>query len=70
MGLLGGNVLTTYILKTCELDITMFDPEIGIWSYVLGVVITIFFAIIVNIVNTRSRVKDRYDRKFKECRVN
>ena len=50
LGLLGGNVLTTYILKTCELDITMFDPEIGIWSYVLGVVITIFFAIIVNIV--------------------
>src|SRR5699024_7129047 len=37
LGLFGGNVLTTYILKTCELDITMFSPEIRIWSYVLGV---------------------------------
>ena len=50
IGLLGGNVLTTYVLKTCELDITMFDPEIQIWSYLLGIVITVFFAVVVNIV--------------------
>ena len=50
IGLIGGKFLITYILKTCELDITVFDPNVGIWSYVFGVLITIFFAIIVNIV--------------------
>ena len=39
-----------YILKTCEIDMLMFDPEIGVLSYVLGVLITTFFAIIVNII--------------------
>ena len=50
LGLVGGYFLTMYVLKTCELDITMFDPEVSILSYVLGVVITVFFAIIVNVV--------------------
>ena len=50
VGLVGGYFLTMYILKTCELDITMFDPEVEVLSYVLGVFITVFFAIIVNIV--------------------
>ena len=50
VGLVGGYFLTMYILKTCEIDMLMFDPEIKIMSYVLGVLITIFFAIIVNIV--------------------
>ena len=50
VGLVGGYFLTMYILKTCEIDMLMFVPVIGIWSYVLGVVITIVFAIIVNIV--------------------
>ena len=50
IGLLGGYFLTMYILKTCELDITMFDPEVKLLSYILGIVITVFFAIIVNIV--------------------
>ena len=50
VGLVGGYFLTMYILKTCEIDMLMFDPEIKAMSYVLGAVITIFFAIIVNIV--------------------
>lgn len=50
LGLVGGYFLTMYILKTCELDITMFDPEVEVLSYVLGILITVFFAIIVNIV--------------------
>lgn len=50
VGLIGGNVLTMYVLKTCELDITMFDPNIEILSYVWGILITVFFAIIVNII--------------------
>ena len=50
LGLIGGYFLIMYVLKTCELDITMFDPNVSVLSYILGVVITIFFAIIVNIV--------------------
>ena len=50
VGLIGGNVLTMYVLKTCELDITMFDPNIEPLSYVWGILITVFFAIIVNII--------------------
>lgn len=50
VGLIGGNVLTMYVLKTCELDITMFDPNIELLSYVWGILITVFFAIIVNII--------------------
>ncbi len=50
VGLVAGYFLTMYILKTCEIDMLMFDPEIKAMSYVLGAVITIFFAIIVNIV--------------------
>ncbi len=50
MGLVGGYYLTMYILKTCEIDMLMFDPEIGVLSYVWGVLITTFFAIIVNVI--------------------
>ena len=50
VGLVGGYFLTMYILKTCEIDITMFNPEVKLLSYVWGILITIFFAIIVNIV--------------------
>lgn len=57
LGLFGGNVLTTYVLKTCELDITMFDPDIQILSYILGIIITVVFAVIVNIVTYLSLKK-------------
>lgn len=50
VGLIGGYYLTMYILKTCEIDMLMFDPEIGVLSYVWGIVITVFFAIIVNVI--------------------
>lgn len=50
LGLVGGYFLTMYILKTCELDITMFDPQVEILSYIYGIAITVFFAIIVNII--------------------
>lgn len=50
VGLIGGYYLTMYILKTCEIDMLMFDPEIRVLSYILGVVITVFFAIIVNVI--------------------
>ena len=49
VGLLGGNFLTTFIIKTCELDVLMFNPQIKIASYLYGIVITAVFAIIVSI---------------------
>ena len=49
-GLIGGYYLTMYILKTCEIDMLMFDPEIRVLSYVLGIVITVVFAVIVNVI--------------------
>ncbi|MCI9246525.1 MAG: ABC transporter permease [Clostridia bacterium] len=50
VGLLGGNFLTTFIIKTCELDAFMFNPQIKLASYVYGIVITLLFATIVNIL--------------------
>lgn len=50
VGLLGGNFLTTFIIKTCELDAFMFNPQIEIVSYLYGIVITMLFATIVNII--------------------
>ncbi len=48
-GLVGGYLLTLYIIKTCELDILMFNSQVHILSYVYGVVLTVIFATIINI---------------------
>ena len=48
-GVFLGKILTTFIIKTCELDIMMFNPEISIVSYIYGIVLTILFTIVVNI---------------------
>lgn len=50
VGLLGGNFLTTFIIKTCELDAFMFNPQIKIASYIYGIVITLLFAAVVNMI--------------------
>lgn len=49
IGLLGGYFLTIFIIKTCELDVLMFDPKIKFTSYLYGMIITVIFATIVNI---------------------
>ena len=49
-GIGGGYFLTLYIIKTCEIDMLMFNPQITVWSYLFGVIITTVFAIIVNII--------------------
>ena len=49
LGCLIGYILTMYIIKTCELDITMFSPEISIYSYIYSLGITLVFTILVNI---------------------
>lgn len=48
-GLFGGYFLTMFIIKTCELDMLMFDKRIGIMSFIYGIIITIIFSEIVNI---------------------
>ena len=50
VGLLGGDFLTTFIIKTCELDAFMFNPQIKLASYVYGIAITLLFAATVNIL--------------------
>lgn len=57
LGLLGGYFLAMYAVKTCELDMLMFDYNIGIMSFIYGVVITIVFAEIVNIAVNRTLKK-------------
>ena len=48
LGLFAGYFLAMFIIKTCELDILMFNKEINIISLVYSAVITILFTIIVN----------------------
>lgn len=50
LGLIAGYFLEMFILKTCELDILMFDTRISIWSYVYSASLTILFTLIVNVV--------------------
>lgn len=49
-GLVAGYFLEMFILKTCELDILMFDTRISIWSYVYSASLTILFTLIVSVV--------------------
>lgn len=48
-GCLIGYVLTMYLIKTCEFDITMFSPKISIYSYIYSLLITLGFTMLVNI---------------------
>ena len=45
-----GNILTMYIIKTCEIDMLMFDPTIALASYIYAILITAAFAILVNVI--------------------
>lgn len=49
LGLFGGYFLTMFVMRTCELDMLMFDTRIRTMSYVYGIVLTVIFAEIVNI---------------------
>lgn len=50
LGLGIGNILTMYIIKTCEIDMLMFNPVINWSSYLYAILITVIFAISVNII--------------------
>ena len=49
-GLLGGYLLSTFILKTCEINVLRFPRVIDPISYIYAMLITTVFTIIVNIV--------------------
>ena len=49
LGCFVGYALTMHIIKTCELDITMFSPKISIYSYIYSLGITLIFTILVDI---------------------
>lgn len=51
LGLGAGYFLTLIIVKTCELDILMFPTDIGIWCYIISIILTIVFTIIIQIIN-------------------
>lgn len=50
IGLFMGYFLNLFIIKTCELDILMFDPRVHATTYIYATILTIIFTIIVNIV--------------------
>ncbi|EOH88585.1 ABC transporter permease [Enterococcus pallens] len=49
-GMFLGKIEHRYILKTVELDVTMFSPDIQPVSYLYSALITLFFALIVGIL--------------------
>jgi len=49
IGCVLGYVLTVYVIKTCEVDNTLFTTEVRLISYVYSILITIVFTTIVNI---------------------
>lgn len=49
LGLIGGFFLEAYIIKTVEVDITLFMPDIKPISYVYAVIVTLVSTMIVNI---------------------
>lgn len=53
-GLFGGYFLSMYAVKTCELDMMMFNYEISKMCFIYGIIITIIFAEIVNLAVNRT----------------
>lgn len=57
LGLIVGYFLSMYAVKTCELDMMMFNYNIGIMCFIWGILITIVFAEIVNLAVNRTLKK-------------
>lgn len=49
-GMFVGRILTSFIIKTCEVDMLMFAPKIQLVSYFYAAVITLIFTMIVDVV--------------------
>ena len=50
LGLGFGNILTEFVMKTCELDMMFFKVDITLMSYFLSIIITIIFTFLVNVM--------------------
>ena len=59
LGMFFGYVLHQFIIKTVELDVTMFVRTLNIWSYVIAVILTISFTLFINF--TMRRVLNKVD---------
>lgn len=57
LGLFGGYFLSMFAVKTCELDMIMFNYDIGEMCFIYGIAITIIFAEIVNLAVNRTLKK-------------
>ena len=57
LGLFGGYFLSMFAVKTCELDMIMFNYDIGKMCFIYGIAITIIFAEIVNLAVNRTLKK-------------
>ena len=49
LGMFFGYILHQFIIKTVELDMTMFVRSLNIWSYIIAVVLTICFTLFINL---------------------
>ena len=50
LGIGFGNILTNFVMKTCELDMMFFKVDITLMSYFFSVVLTVVFTFLVNIM--------------------
>ncbi len=49
-GLLGGRLLTSFVVKTAEIDIVMFGRTVSVWSYLIAFLLTFAFSIIATFI--------------------
>lgn len=49
IGLIIGSFLTYYIIKSCEINTFIFSFNINIFSYLITIVITLFFVLLINL---------------------
>ena len=49
-GIIGGYFITDVIITTCELDFIMFYHGISYTSYILGIILTIVFSKVINLI--------------------
>ena len=47
-GLLGGRLLTAFVITTAEIDIVMFGRSVSVWSYLFAFLLTFAFSIIAS----------------------
>lgn len=48
-GMFGGIILNIFLLKTCEINVLRFVPELKVSSFLIAILITVAFKLIVNI---------------------